>query len=109
MTVRTRAISPMTPEGASPCHGLSHLFDDSPVDADLLPDLLACCHHCHMTRQCARLALEIEGPASSSVSGVWAGVYITSPTQRSGPLYERRLRALAQLQEIAAPSMSATR
>jgi hypothetical protein len=91
----------MIPEGAPPCHGLGHLFTGGPIDDDLLPDLLACCRRCHLTRKCAQMALQAEHAPGGAISGIWGGVYVTAPTGRPGALSDRRLRALARLQAIA--------
>lgn len=91
----------MIPDGFPPCHGLGHLFTASPVDPFLMPDLLACCARCHVTRQCAQIALQAEQSPSSAVTGIWGGVYIIAPSARPGPMSDRRLAALAQLQAAA--------
>ncbi|MDP1876231.1 MAG: WhiB family transcriptional regulator [Actinomycetota bacterium] len=91
----------MIPEGFPPCHGLGHLFTASPVDALLMPDLLACCGRCHVTRQCAQIALQAEQSPNSAVTGIWGGVYIIAPSARPGPMSDRRLAALAQLRAAA--------
>ncbi|MDO8306889.1 MAG: WhiB family transcriptional regulator [Actinomycetota bacterium] len=91
----------MIPEGFPPCHGLGHLFTASPVDALLMPDLLACCGRCHVTRQCAQIALQAEQSPSSAVTGIWGGVYIIAPSARPGPMSDRRLAALAKLRAAA--------
>lgn len=108
MTIRTLVRNPLIPEGATPCHGLSHLFTAIPVDPRLLPDLLARCGRCHMTSECARIALDIERPSTTGVAGIWGGVYVTAPSDRMGG-NGRRLAALARLQAVADRSMAVAR
>lgn len=105
MTIRTLARSRLLPEGTPPCHGLSDLFNGSRVSSDLLPELLACCDRCHMTRQCAQMALKIDGVATSTVTGVWGGVYVNAPSDRFG-VHDGRTEALARLQAVADQRMA---
>jgi hypothetical protein len=101
-------ICSLLPEDLPPCHGLGRLFTGSSEEA-LVPSLLACCRRCPITRECAQIAIEIERPLTSSVTGVWGGVYVSAPRHRSPRPDDQRVRALAQLQAVADQPMSVAR